>query len=102
VSLQCWRRSDEEVLVADSSHRCLIGPEKAAGKLSDGEVMGTVELKGPLIELCGWGCLDVVDLRLGLCHGPRQMGTEEQEEEGESVGEDGGRGGRGWVGWGRW
>jgi hypothetical protein len=41
--------------VADSSHRCLIGPEKAAGKLSDGEVMSAVELKGPLIELCGWG-----------------------------------------------
>jgi hypothetical protein len=57
--------------VADSSHRFLIGPEKAVRKLSDGDLMGVVELKGPLIELYGWGCLDVVDLRLGLCHGAR-------------------------------
>jgi hypothetical protein len=55
VGLQLRRRSDEEVPVADSSHRCRIGPEKAAGKLSGGEVMDAVELKGPLIELCGWG-----------------------------------------------
>jgi hypothetical protein len=41
------------------------------GKLSGGDLMGVVELKGPLIELYGWGCLDVVDLRLGLCHGAR-------------------------------